>query len=505
MLIGLCTVSAIFLVILLQSTNLHPPGPVAIPILGNLIHFPSPSQHPWFRFTEWKNTFGNIVYIHGLGNSIVILNSLDAITDLLTKHGHLYSERPIFTMVGELMGLDRSMPVMSSTKAWHQQRRIANAAFSAEAVKKYYGIQEDIAVLLTLALIEEPDRFIDHVRLATGRIVMSVTYGISPQVAEHEYIAHAEDTMMMISDNMVPGAFLVDAIPALKYIPRHLPFKTFHNTASEGRAMMEKMVFPPFEQVKSEMAKHSNNPSLVSDLLSSPRTNNEFEEVAFQEAVKWAAGSMYGEQTYSTVVNFILAMALYPDAQRRAQEELDTLLSDRLPTIGDRDSTPYLNAVLKETMRWHPSLPLGLPHRSSKEFPYKGYVIPGNTIAIPNIWAVSRTPDPDFEPEDFLPERFLPRKSGEVPDPFSYVFGFGRRICPGKALAESSLYVVIAYLLHTFSFGLPCDASGKEEPIRATWKTGLTSFPNPFPCRIRPRAPEKILLVKQRARFCQEG
>lgn len=54
-------------------------------------------------------------------------------------------------------------------------------------------------------------------------------------------------------------------------------------------------------------------------------------------------------------------MALYPEVQRRAQEELDNLFPDRLPTIGDRESTPYLNATLKETLRWHPSLPLGEP------------------------------------------------------------------------------------------------------------------------------------------------
>ncbi|KAJ7133367.1 cytochrome P450 [Mycena epipterygia] len=508
---SLITCLAVVLYRSLRRSPNFPPGPSTIPILGNLIHFPHPTRHPWFKFTEWKKALGDIVYVHGLGNSIVILNGLDTITDLLSKHGHLYAERPIFTMVGELMGLDRSMPAMSCNKTWHQHRRLAHTAFSPEAVKKYYGAQEDIAVLLSLALIEEPERFIDHVRLASGRIVMSVTYGISPQVAEHEYIAHAEDTMMMISDTMVPGAFLVDVIPALKHIPKHLPFRTFHDIAREGRAMMEKMVFPPFLQVQKEMAAHGSiRPSLVSELLGTPRNNSEVEEAAFQDAVKWTAGSMYGaggETTYSTVINFILAMALYPEVQRRAHEELDKLIPDRLPTIGDRESTPYLNAVLKETLRWHPSLPLGLPHRSSKDFTYKGYAIPGNTIAIPNIWAVSRTPDPEFSPDEFIPERFLQRQPGiEVPDPATYVFGFGRRICPGKSLAENSLYIAIAYLLHCFSFQTPRDATGNEQPIQPTWKTGLTRqvFPNPFSCEIRPRGPNKILLVEQRASLCNE-
>jgi cytochrome P450 len=54
---------------------------------------------------------------------------------------------------------------MSCTKTWHQHRRLAHTAFGPEAVKKYYGAQEDIAVLLSLALVEEPEEFIHHVRL----------------------------------------------------------------------------------------------------------------------------------------------------------------------------------------------------------------------------------------------------------------------------------------------------------------------------------------------------
>ena len=53
-------------------------------------------------------------------------------------------------------------------------------------------------------------------------------------------------------------------------------------------------------------------------------------------------------------------MALYPDAQRRAQEELDRVVRNRrLPEFSDRESLPYINAVVKELFRWHPVLPIG--------------------------------------------------------------------------------------------------------------------------------------------------
>ncbi|KAJ7810310.1 cytochrome P450 [Mycena olivaceomarginata] len=483
----ICVSSGLMLIFYRKSSLNLPPGPFAFPGIGNLLDFPLPGSQPWLKFMDWKTTFGKIVYIHGLRNSIVVLNDLEVVTDLLSKRGDLCADRPIFTMGGELMGLDRSMAIMSSTRTWRYHRRLAHIAFSPESVKKYYGTQEDIAVLMTRGIIDEPEHFIDHIRLATGRIVMSVTYGISPQVAEHDYIKHAEDTMMMISDTIIPGAYLVDAIPALKHLPKNLPFKTFRHTAQEGKEHDGKDGLP------SAIGEVPH--SLVSELLSLPRNGDSLEQSTFEDAVIWIVGSMYGaggETTYATCINCILAMVLYPQVQRIAQQELDTLLGDRLPTILDRESTPYLNALIKETLRWHPSLPLGIPHRSSQDVYYKGYLIPKNTIAIPNVWAISREPDPEFSPEEFIPDRFLPRNSGViVQDPFTYVFGFGRRVCPGKSLAENSLYIMIAYLIHSFTFGPPRNDDGVEQPMKPNWKSGLTSFPNPFQCEIKARMQDK--------------
>ena len=82
-------------------------------------------------------------------------------------------------------------------------------------------------------------------------------------------------------------------------------------------------------------------------------------------------------------------MTAYPEAQKKAQAELDAVIGpDRLPTFEDRDSLPYVNALLKETIRWHPVLPLGIPHKTIKEDVYNGYYIPAGTMIIPNGWCV---------------------------------------------------------------------------------------------------------------------
>ena len=84
---------------------------------------------------------------------------------------------------------------------------------------------------------------------------------------------------------------------------------------------------------------------------------------------------------------FILAMTLWPDIQARAQAELDAVVGhERLPTFADQDSLPYVSALVKECLRWRVVAPLGMPHASTEDFEFRGYVIPRGTLLIYNIW-----------------------------------------------------------------------------------------------------------------------
>ena len=84
---------------------------------------------------------------------------------------------------------------------------------------------------------------------------------------------------------------------------------------------------------------------------------------------------------------FFLAMAMHPEAQRKAQEELDRVVgSERLPEFEDRSSLPYLSALLKEVLRWHPVTPIGVPHRAVADDEYNGWYIPAGTIVTANVW-----------------------------------------------------------------------------------------------------------------------
>jgi len=214
----------------------------------------------------------------------------------------------------------------------------------------------------------------------------------------------------------------------------------------------------------------------------------------------WLCASMYagGAETTSTTLKwFFFAMMRYPEAQHTAQAEIDQVIGDRLPNLNDRDRLPYVEALIKELLRCFIIAPTALPHRLMEDDHYKGYFIPKGTIVLPNSWSISRNEEMYPNPEEFRPERFLEpsTKSGEFPmDPHKYVFGFGRRVCPGIDFADASLFMNIATILSTTSIAPP---SGTEGSTIALPLSQHSRKPLPFPCEILPRSTAAAGLVEE--------
>ena len=96
---------------------------------------------------------------------------------------------------------------------------------------------------------------------------------------------------------------------------------------------------------------------------------------------------MFNIQSFATYDMFVAAMVLFPEKQRLAQAELDTVIgSDRLPTIKDKSALPYVTALMTEVFRWKPVVPLGVTHYSMEDDEYRGYRIPRRTVTIQNPW-----------------------------------------------------------------------------------------------------------------------
>jgi len=166
-------------------------------------------------------------------------------------------------------------------------------------------------------------------------------------------------------------------------------------------------------------------------------------------------------------------MIAFPEVQRRAQDELDTVVGrDRLPTFADAPRLPYACAVIKEVLRWRPAVPLGVPHAAREDDWYEGMFIPKGAVCISNAWhcnhdrAVFGEGADEFRPGRHLDERGeLLSGPAETNRTGHVTFGFGRRICVGKELAADSLFINTARMLWAANFERARDENGKEVPV----------------------------------------
>jgi len=198
----------------------------------------------------------------------------------------------------------------------------------------------------------------------------------------------------------------------------------------------------------------------------------------------------------TTLQIWLFAVVLHPDAFLKAQGEMDRVVGTaRLPELEDRSNLPYLNALIKETYRWNPAVPLGIPHNSMQEDEYEGCRIPNKTMIIANMWGMSRDENIYSDPELFSPDRFLGRE--DVMDPKSFVYGFGRRLCPGREFADTCIYMVAANIVATMNISKPKDEHGREIMPEARFVDGLASRPVEFQCFMTPRSEQALKLIQQ--------
>lgn len=150
----------------------------------------------------------------------------------------------------------------------------------------------------------------------------------------------------------------------------------------------------------------------------------------------------------------LLAWALYllgahPDAMARARAEVDAVLGRRMPAIEHAAQLPYLDRVVKETLRLYPPIHLGT-RTAAMDLEFNGYRIPAGARVLYSIYLTHRDPRYWPDPDRFDPERFAP-ESSKARAPYTYVpFGGGPRICIGFAFAEAEVKIVLARLLQQF-------------------------------------------------------
>ncbi|KAJ7821598.1 cytochrome P450, partial [Mycena olivaceomarginata] len=334
-----------------------PPGPRQLPLVGNLFDM---ATRPWEACMGWSKKYGSdVIHVNLAGTHVIVLSSFEATEALLEKRSSIYSDRPAFPMVNDLMGWSFNL-----RDEWRIHRRLFNQQFNMVASSSFSGAQRTAAHSLLRRLLNNPAGFRDHLKQMAGEVIISVTYGINVQPADDPYVVLAEEAIKSLSYARVPGRFIVDSIPILKYLPEWFPGGQFKQNVL-------------FAETKRLMASGEATSCFTSKALRDLESGGKH----FQESTVKKSHT-----TVSALSTFILAMLANPEAQRKAQLEIDSVVGrGNLPDFSDKQAMPYVAALIKEVLQWGNVLPFGVPHVLTVEDEYRGYRLPA---VIGHVWAI---------------------------------------------------------------------------------------------------------------------
>ncbi|KAI9448529.1 cytochrome P450 [Lactarius indigo] len=434
-----------------------------------------PSSREWETFTEWGRKYGPITYFHMAGEHYVLLNSLETTLEMLEAKSSIYSDRPVFPMLGETMGWDRGLVLSHYGERFRAFRRLVHRFMGTRTTVSHHHdtIAQAHAPLPTASpgrsrgIRRALARVCEH-----GSVVLDLVYGYQVKKSDDEIVHIAEVASLEFSRAATPGAFLVDSLPFLRHFPEWFPGAGWKKLGREWRADTHKVVDTPFEYTQQRRAAGISEASFV-DAYSNDGMSEEDADI-----LKWGAASIYfgGSDTMvSSTTSFLLAMTLYPDVMKKAQAELDAVVGPhRLPTFADWENLPYLDAVCKEVLRWAPVTPFGGHHRLMEDDIQDGFLIPAGSAIIVNIWGLLHDEKIYSHPMTFDPERFIATEKKAVElDPHRILFGYGRRSCPGMHFADASMFSYMATILAAFDISKAVDDCGRVIEVKADFTSGL--------------------------------
>ncbi|KAH6904124.1 cytochrome P450 98A3 [Coprinopsis sp. MPI-PUGE-AT-0042] len=477
-----------------------PPGPKGLPIIGSALEVPS--QRPWLTYTKWRKEYGDVVYAEALGKPMLILNSFSVIHELLEKRASNFSHRPVFPVV-ELMGFDWTFSIMNYGSWWRQNRKAFHQFLNHhEVTSSYRPIIHRHTMLFLRRLLENPENFFTDTHFCFSSIIMQISYGVGDMEYNTRLMHVAEAVARGFVEAAIPGRYMVNTLPFLRYVPAWFPGAGWRRRLRALTAINNRLLSEPYEdaKVRASQGIQSDYPNIIDSLVERLPAPDD-PEFATQEtiarctaATSYAAGA---DTTGSSANGLFLALAMFPEAQKKAQEEIDRVVGgNRLPEWKDIENLHYVRALLKELSRWHTVAPFAVPHAVAEDDEFNGYFLPKGTVVFPNTWGIFHDPELFPEPHLFKPERFL--KDGKLDvsrfDPHLAAFGYGRRICPGRHLSNEGLSYMAALTLATFNVNPPKDAQGNRIALEYHAGTDLIVQMMPFKCEIVPRSDKHVQL-----------
>lgn len=352
-------------------------------------------------------------------------------------------------------------------------------------------------------MLKQPERFLYSIRRYSNALTTTMVFGWRTPTYEDDKMQQLFEGFSEFAElNQTGMAAIVDFFPVLRRLPDFL--LPVRQKAKEMHKREKALYLGHWMRAKKETQEGTIQPCFCEDLLATQKAEGfSDDQAAYISGTLLEAGS---DTTSSTLYAFVQAMLLYPEVQRKAQEEIDRVIGpNRLPTMDDDLDLPYIRACMKEALRWMPTTILGaVPHAVTQDDYYEGMLIPKDAGVLNNVWGIHMDEHRYPEPRKFVPERYLDDRQSFAdaaanPDASKrdqFTFGAGRRICPGIHVAERSLFLGMSRMLWAFNIEPALDNNGKPIiPDQEKLTQGFVCMPEEFPAKITPRSKERADLV----------
>ncbi|KDP31334.1 hypothetical protein JCGZ_11710 [Jatropha curcas] len=491
----LATLFVYFLFKLRSFGRRLPPGPKPWPIVGNLPHLgPKPHQ----SLAALARSYGPLMHLRMGFVDVVVAASAAVATQFLKVHDANFSSRPPNCGAKYVAYNYQDLVFAPYGPRWRMLRKISSVhLFSGKALDDFRHIRQQEVSVLTRALASAGPTPVNLGQLlnvctanALGRVMIGRrVFGDGTGGGDRK----ADEFKSMVVELMVlAGVFNIgDFVPALEWLDLQGVAAKMKKLHERFDAFLTEIV----EEIKSNGSDEcGKNKTMFSTLISLKENADDEGEKLTDTEIKALLLNMFtaGTDTSSSTVEWAIAELIrHPNILAQVRQELDMVVGqDRLVTELDLPQLTYLQAVVKETFRLHPSTPLSLPRIAAESCEINGYHIPKGSTLLVNVWAIARDPEEWVEPLVFRPERFL--AGGEKANvdvrgnDFELIpFGAGRRICAGMSLGLRMVQLLTATLVHAFEWeladGLLPEKLNMEEAYGLTLQRAVPLMVHPKP------------------------
>ncbi|KAL1198017.1 Cytochrome P450 76C2 [Cardamine amara subsp. amara] len=438
-----------------------PPGPPRLPIIGN-IHLVG--KNPHHSFADLSKTYGPIMSLK-FGSSItVVVSSPVAAREVLRTHDQVLSSRSSTNSIRSINRHKFSVVWLPpSSPRWRLLRKLsATQLFSPQRIEATKALRVNKVKELVSFMSESSERE-EVVDISRATFITSLNI-ISNILFSVDLGSYDSKKSSLFQDAVTSVMEAIGKPDAANYFP-FLGFLDLQGNRKTLKVCSEKLfsVFRGFIDAKRTEKSSRNNPKDISDrdFVDALLDHNEGDEAELNtNDIEHFLMDLFGAGTDTNSITVEWAMAELirnPETMVKAQAEIDRVIGQKgVVEEGDILELPYLQAVVKETFRLHPAVPLLVPRKAESDVEVLGFLVPKDSKVLVNVWAIGRDPSVWENPTRFEPERFLGREIDVRGRDYELTpFGAGRRICPGLPLAVKTVPLMLASLLHSFDWKLP--------------------------------------------------